>query len=92
MIPDLLQRVRSTRSQQGLSGDQRQRNITASAFRIHPWHRSTIADRRVLLIDDVLTTGATVAACTRVLRAAGACTVDVLALARVVQDQNGPVW
>lgn len=85
VIPDVLQRVRATASQQGLSGEQRKRNIVAGAFRLHPRHRARIAGRRVLLIDDVLTTGATVTACTRVLIKGGAAAVDVLVLARVVR-------
>ena len=91
VIPDLLQRVQATASQQGLSGDQRVRSIKAGAFRVHPRHRARIAGRRVLLIDDVLTTGATVRACTRVLTEAGAAAVDVLALARVVRDAGGAI-
>lgn len=90
-LPDAIQRTGATASQQGLSGDQRLRNITSSAFRLHPWHRSKIEGKKILLIDDVLTTGATVSACTRVLRAGGAASVDVLALARVVQDASGSV-
>lgn len=89
VIPDLIQRIRATASQQGLSGAQRERNITSHAFRIHPRHRERLRDRRVLLIDDVLTTGSTVNACTQVLRKGGAAAVDVLALARVVSGAGG---
>lgn len=89
VVPDLLQRIRATASQQGLSGAERERNITSSAFRIHPRHRERLRDRRVLLIDDVLTTGSTVTACTKILKRGGAAAVDVLALARVVSGAGG---
>ena len=91
LIPDLLQRRRATASQQGLSAQARLENVTAGAFRVHPWHRSRVEDRRVVLIDDVMTTGATVGACARVLRRAGAARVDVLTLARVVRDAATPI-
>jgi ComF family protein len=90
LVPDLVQRRRATRSQQGLSGQARLANITAGAFRPHPWHRGRLRGRRVVLVDDVLTTGATVGACAQVLRTAGAAEVAVLTLARVVRDAAMP--
>jgi ComF family protein len=87
--PNLLQRHRRTASQQGLAAHARQRNITPAAFRVRLPER--VADCRVLLVDDVLTTGATVAACAAVLRRAGATSVDVLTLARVVRDEALPI-
>ena len=86
LVPDLLQRRRATPSQQGLSAQARLANVTPASFRPHPWQRRRLAGRRVLLIDDVMTTGATVGACAEVLLDAGAAQVDVLTLARVVRD------
>lgn len=81
--PDLLERVRATRSQVGLSRAGRRRNVSG-AFRLTADGAARVAGRRVLLVDDVLTSGATVEACARVLRRGGAGAVDVLTLARVV--------
>ncbi|MCA1975098.1 MAG: hypothetical protein LDL44_19875, partial [Caenispirillum sp.] len=61
----------------------RARNVRA-AFAVVDAAR--IQGRRVLLVDDVLTTGATVGECARTLRRAGAAAVDVVCLARVVLD------
>lgn len=85
--PDLLSRRRRTPSQGRLSAAARERNV-AGAFALRPRHRDGLAGRRVLLVDDVLTTGATVEACARVLRREGAAAVDVLTLARVVRPQR----
>ncbi len=83
--PMTLVRRRRTRSQgsfdhtgHGRAG--RARNVRGAFAVAAP---DAVEGRRVLLIDDVLTTGATVGECSRVLRAAGATRVDVLTLARV---------
>lgn len=78
-----LERVRPTAPQVGLSRAQRAANVQG-AFRVVDEHRSDIAARRVLLIDDVLTSGATANAAARTLLRAGASAVDVLVFARVV--------
>ncbi|MCE7030335.1 ComF family protein [Jiella avicenniae] len=80
--PLALKRVKATRSQVGLGHKQRQENVRG-AFRVADPRRFEIEGRRVLLIDDVYTTGATAASATRALKRAGALDVDVLVFARV---------
>lgn len=76
-----LRRARSTSAQAGLSNQARRRNV-ARAFQPGP-AAARIAGKRVLLIDDVLTTGATAAACAMALKRARAARVSVLTVARV---------
>jgi len=85
VVADLLQRRRATPSQGGLGPRERRLNVRG-AFALRPAYRERIAGRRVLLVDDVLTTGATVGACARTLKRAGARAVDVITLARVVRS------
>jgi ComF family protein len=82
--PRVLRRTRATRSQVGLTRLERRRNISG-AFAVEPRYRAKLEGASVLLIDDVITTGATVEAGARVLLAAGARRVDVLALGLVVE-------
>jgi ComF family protein len=83
--PLLLTRTRSTRSQVGMTRDQRRRNV-AGAFAVPARRRPALAGRNVLVVDDVVTTGATVEACARTLKRAGAARVDVVALALVTGE------
>jgi ComF family protein len=83
VIDDTLLRVRATPPQVGLARDERAKNVHG-AFSIDKAARAKVKGRRIVLIDDVLTTGATANACARVLRRAGATRIDVLTLARVV--------
>jgi ComF family protein len=82
--PDLLIRTRATPTQGRLTRVERERNVRG-AFGLRPDAASALQGRRVVLIDDVLTTGATVNACARTLLRGGAAAVDVLTLARVVR-------
>ena len=82
LAPDLLARVRHTRPQVGLDGRSRRANV-AGAFAVKPQRLSLVDGARVLLVDDVFTTGATVDECARMLKQAGARRVEVLTLARV---------
>lgn len=85
-LPDALLRVRATGSQQGLGAAARRENITAGAFEVRRGALGRVEGARLLLVDDVLTTGSTLEACARVLKRHGAARVDCLALARVVRD------
>ncbi|HYD99627.1 MAG TPA: ComF family protein [Alphaproteobacteria bacterium] len=87
VLPELMVRRRRTPSQGHLGRAARRRNV-AGAFAVPERHRGAVWGRSVLLIDDVLTTGATVEECSRVLLKAGARRVDVLTLARVLRPDG----
>ncbi|BAR98628.1 competence protein F homolog [Blastochloris viridis] len=86
--PGLLVRRRRTGHQVGLSRAERARNVQG-AFAVPPEGVGEVRGRRLVLIDDVLTTGATLEACARVLSRAGAARVDALVFARVVDLADG---
>ena len=89
-LPDLLIRRRATPSQAGLSPAGRLANVSG-AFAVNPARRDRARGQRVVLIDDVMTTGATVASCARTLLRAGIAEVSVLTLARVVRPAIEPI-
>ena len=80
VVTDVLTRARSTRRQEGLSLDERLANV-AGAFRVA--RPEAVEGKRILLVDDVLTTGATASACAQALLDAGAQSVFAVALATV---------
>ena len=79
--PDLLLRVKASTSQVGLTREQRAQNVQG-AFRARA--DAAVRGRRIVLVDDVLTSGATANAAARALLRAGAAEVDMLVFARVV--------
>jgi ComF family protein len=83
--PDLLIRPRNTHSQEGRSRDARFANMD-TALAAHPRRAARIEGRHILLIDDVMTSGATFAAAAEACIAQGAIGISVLALARVAKD------
>jgi len=85
-----LKRVKATAQQVGLSQSERALNVQG-AFRVPMNSRGAVAGRRLVLIDDVLTSGATTEACARALLRAGAGSVDVLVFARVVDAVRTPI-
>ena len=78
--PELLRRHKRTRQQVGLSAKDRQKNVR-SAFDVNKNLAGDLQGRHVVLIDDVITTGSTISACSKTLLAAGASSVDVLTFA-----------
>jgi ComF family protein len=89
VAPLALVRTRSTQSQGVMVSARARRRNVLGAFRVPD--PAFVAGRRVLLVDDVMTTGATAEACARALRRAGAAEVHVLALARVVRATDMPI-
>ena len=77
-------KTKTTPTQVGLTREQRRLNVRG-AFAVPKRRQPAIKGRNILLIDDVITTGATVEACARALTAAGALRVDVLALGLVTK-------
>lgn len=80
---DLLRRIRATPPLRGLGRRERALAVRG-AFRVPPAARPRLARRRIILVDDVYTSGATASACARVLKRAGAASVEILCWARVV--------
>jgi ComF family protein len=89
--PLALERKRPTPSQGEMTSAKARRRNVLGAFRVPDGKRTHIRGRRVLLIDDVFTTGATLDACARALKRAGAMRVDALTLARVVRASSGDI-
>ncbi|HEY1545093.1 MAG TPA: ComF family protein [Xanthobacteraceae bacterium] len=90
VLDDALKRVRATPQQVGLNRAGRSTNVQG-AFAVPEARQAAVAGRRLVLIDDVFTSGATVDSCTRALLRAGAVAVDVLVFARVVDGMRSPI-
>ena len=85
-----LKRIKATAQQVGLTQSERAQNVQGT-FRVPPDRKAEVSGRRVVLVDDVLTSGATSDACARALLRAGASNVDLLVFARVVDAVPAPI-
>jgi ComF family protein len=87
--PGAVARIKTTRQQVGLGLKERKDNVRG-AFKVPPQSELHVRGRRVLLVDDVYTTGATVSAAAQALKRAGAANIDVLTFARVIPGDFRP--
>jgi len=83
--PDAIIRTRHTPPQGHKRAKDRHQNV-AKAFSINPNYKEKIKDKNIILVDDVFTTGATLEECAKVLKSAGARTINILTVARVVKE------
>lgn len=83
LIPDFLLRIKNTAAQVSLRKKQRQNNLK-SAFALNPKYQNIIKDKKILLIDDVMTTGATLENCAKILKKSGAKKVTILTIAKTI--------
>lgn len=94
VIPDMLRRTKRTRPLKGLNPVQRDKEVRA-VFALSPHCKDMVKGRRIILVDDVFTSGATARACARKLKRAGAKEVRIFCWARVVPDRRVldlPAW
>lgn len=89
--PLILNKIKSTKPQEGLSRIARERNLLGS-FGVSPKYVSLIKDRNIVLVDDVMTTGATVNECAKVLKKHGARRVIVITIARTTMDERDATY
>lgn len=82
-----IERTRDTPSQVGLSGQERRQNVVG-AFRAFS---EVVSGRRILIVDDVMTTGSTMAACSQALRTAGSADIYCLTLGRFALRPGTPI-
>jgi len=87
----LLDRDRATPPQRAQTSNEARRRNVRGAFRVRPVERALLKGARVVLIDDVLTTGSTLSEASRVLKRAGASRVDALVLTLVVKERGGAI-
>jgi ComF family protein len=87
----ILRRIKPTARQVGLSRSARAQNVQG-AFAVPPKVEAALRGQRVVLVDDVLTSGATANACARALLRAGAARVDLVTFARVVGEAQTPIY
>lgn len=84
-IPDLIWRTKNTISQVKLKREERERNLK-KAFIVNKKYRDFVNDKSIVLVDDVVTTGATINNCAKTLKKFGAKKVVVITLAKTVFD------
>lgn len=91
LVTSLVKRIKRTKSQVGLNSTQRNKNV-AGAFKVAPNALELSKGKRIIIVDDVITTGATVNSLTKSLKKAGIKKIDVISFARVASSVDIPIY